>query len=357
MTQMAEIKSTATGGTVAANEARHYGIRHNEWLGRVAGATADARDATYLADVGGPVPGGPLDLGPTTGTDLVLGPFWGDPLKMLHIEGDVAGAVVYWCTGAGTPAPTWVLVLKAALDALAKKLQAAKRVLQEAAARAGAALGALARAIRAALLPILVMLLILAIIALLVVAFICVLGAPETFGLTLACSALGLAGAAAATVGVAALVGLSIGDIGGPLTSVFRAANPAIASAEPESGADYERDSNAAPSAIGSQASAASAVAVFNPGDQLLAAVSPLVDQLSDPLALVSTVVGSVADLDGRSIGRLNDAVAALDGLGDSVTASFIRGMMSSSGLDRPGAIALNDTARPEGAAADQRDV
>jgi hypothetical protein len=343
---IAEIKSTATGGIIAADEAKHYIMRHDEWLARETSGTADARDAVYLADVGAPIPGAPLDLGAITGSDLNLGPFWGDPAKQLHMEGDPAGAVVYWCTGGGTTvSPLWLIALKKALDALAKKLKAAKDKLQEAAAKVGEALGRIAKAIRSALLPLLVVLLVLAIVALLVIAIICVFGAPETLGLSLVCTALGLAGAVTAAVALLLLIGVPVGSgLADATASVFRASNPDIAAAEPEGGPDYERNDEAAAAApITSATSASAAITAFNPGDDFLAALNPIADQLSDPVGFIATLTGKLANLDSTALTRLNDAVAALENTGDTATAGFIRSAIKNSGLDQPGALAAKE--------------
>jgi len=344
--RIAEIKSTATGSTVASAEAAHYILRHNEWLARETGGTADVVDAAYLATVGPPVPGGVLDLSSTTGSDLILGNFWGDPAKLLHIEADAAGAMVYWCTGTGvTGSPAWLPLLKKALDELAKKMKAAKRVLQEAAAKLGEALGAIGRAVAKALLPILVTLLILAIVALFIIAIICLAAAPETAGLTLICTALGLLGTVTAAAALLFLIGIPAPSLPTAAASVFRRSNPATAAAEPESGADYERDtgndSGAAP--IASQGAASSVATAFNPGDDLIAALSPLTDRLADPIGFVKTVTRASGSLSDGAVGKLTDAVAALDSAGDSVTAAFIRQTIQSSGLDKPGALAAAD--------------
>ncbi|MBN2444771.1 MAG: hypothetical protein JXJ04_25670 [Spirochaetales bacterium] len=76
--------------------------------------------------------GGILDLSKQTGTDKILGPFWGDPLKTLHIEADNRGAVVYWCTGQGLQvSPLWYLVLKKLLDQLKDMINRLKKMIEK----------------------------------------------------------------------------------------------------------------------------------------------------------------------------------------------------------------------------------
>ena len=360
---IAEIKSSSIGSTIAAREAAHYALRHTEWLGRVTGGTADARDKTYLGDVGGPIPGGPLNLAPTTGSDLVIGNFVPDPSKLLHIEADTTGAVIYWCTGTGmVGSPVWLPVLKKALDALAKKLQQAKKALQEAAARAAEAAKAIARVVVKVLIALLVILLVLAIVALVVVSIICLLGAAETFGLTLACSALGLAGAAAALDEILLLVGLPALNLGAALVGAFNASNPATAAADsstPEANATYDTEDDTTAPASGAAASAsaapgaggaaggspgaAGAAPASTPGDVLTAALNPLVDKMSDPLGFIASIKDSLSGLDSGAVVKLQNAAAALDNLGDSTTAGFLRDTITGTGMDKPGALAAND--------------
>ncbi|RKH44260.1 DUF4157 domain-containing protein [Corallococcus sp. AB050B] len=129
--RIAEIKSTQTGDAVAHNEARHYAQRHDEWLTRA--PHTDVADLNYFTGPMGArlLAGGLLDLSSTTGTDMNLGPFWGDPLKELHIEADALGAIVYWCTGSGLPAsPAWYPLFRRLVNELKDLLRQGRRALE-----------------------------------------------------------------------------------------------------------------------------------------------------------------------------------------------------------------------------------
>lgn len=339
--EVAEIKSTATGSTVAANEARHYRLRHNEWLARTASGTGDARDAGYFAAVGGLLPGGLLDLSAITGADLVLGPFVADLAKMLHIEADSGGAIVYWCTGGGMiGSPLWLPILMKALEELKKMLEDAKRVVQEAAEKVAEAIARFGRALPGLLRLLFYLLLILAFIALMVVAIVCLLGIPVTIGGSSVCTAAAVTGAATAAAALLLMIGLPTTGLPGATASLFRSLQPSVTQTEPESGADYERDADANPGTITSPAAASAAVAAYNPGDEFLNALSPLANALSDPMALARSVLSSVRSLPENGVAQLNGAVAALENMGDTVTSAFMRSAIQNSALDRPGALA-----------------
>lgn len=128
---IAEIKSTAAGDGPARAEAAHYILRHDEWLSRLSTGTAtDRQDTLYSTIVGGPKIGGTLDISSFTGTGIALGPFIGDPTKILWVEGDSMGSVVYWCTGLLDP--LLMAAIAAAIVALKLMLEASKRVMEEA---------------------------------------------------------------------------------------------------------------------------------------------------------------------------------------------------------------------------------
>jgi hypothetical protein len=373
--EIGEIKSSSIGSTVAAREAAHYVMRHSEWLTREGSGAADAGDARYFPAVGGFLPAGPLNLAGTTGSDLMVGNFVLDPSKQLHIEADPAGAVIYWCTPGGTGGiPVVVPVLKKALDELAKKLQQAKKALQEAAGQAAEAARAIAKVVVTVLKALLVILLVLAAIALVVVALICLLGSPETFGLTLVCSSATLAAAGAAVDKILLLIGLPAMNLAAALIGAFNASNPATAAAATpgtgaaaataETGANYDTEDDSKDPTVGAVASAAAAAPAggvsagvaaaggaaggaagpaSTPGDVLLAALNPIADKTSDPLGFVGGIKDALSGLDTGAVLKLNTAVAALDAMGDSATAGFLRDTITGTGMNQPGALAAND--------------
>lgn len=340
---VAEIKSTATGSTVAATEARHYLLRHTECLTRQSTGVGDSWDASYLADAGA-VPGGLMDLSSRTGPDLNLGLFAGDPGKTLHIEADSSGAVVYWCVGSGiTGSPLWLPVLKKLLDDLKKKLNDAKRPLQEAYARAVRAIVEFGKALPAILRVLFMILLILAFIALFVVAIACLLSATVTLGGTSACSVGALMGAAATASALLIIIGLPAPDLPEATANLYKSLQPSSIVGEPESGADYERDADNTSDAVLPPSSAAARIASYNPGSAFLSALRPIGDRLSDPIALARSVAGSSHSLPNDAIARLNTAIEALEAMGDATTSGMLRSAIQSSGLDRPGALAELD--------------
>lgn len=336
---IAEIKSTATGSGVAAGEAAHYVIRHDESLARSVAGTGDMDDARYLARLGGLMPGNLLDLSTITGTDLILGPFVGDPLKQLHIEGDSAGAVVYWCTGIGTPGPLSLIALNEALKRLKKMLEDAKKALEQAAQEAAEAIARFGRALPGILRVLLVILLILAIIALVVVAVICALGIPVTIGGSSVCSGAAIGGAAAAAAAILLIIGISAPGMPEAAANLTRAAHPSIANAEAASGADYERSVDSSFSAP-SIASATSAQASYNPVDEFLASLSPLEALFTDPITSGRQIARGLSSLNSNSVSLLNQAATALANAGDTATCEFLRSTIRSAGLDRPDALA-----------------
>jgi hypothetical protein len=341
---MAEIKSTARGSGVAASEARHYVLRHDEWLARVLSGLGDARDATYLASAGGPLPGGLLDLSAVTGTDLVLGPFTGDPAKLLHIEADSSGAMVYWCTGTGmVGSPLWIPLLKKALDELKKQLQDALRVVQDLAEAAAEAAARFGRALPALLRVLFIVLLLLTIIACLIVAVVCALGIPVTLGGSSICSGAAVGGAVLAAVAILLIVGISAPGLPDASANLARALNPASAQGEAENAADYERDSDT-PSTLTTPAAAATAVAAYNPMNEFLDAFAPIAGLINNPAAAMRTIANSLGSLPADAVARLNDAATALSDAGDTATSSFIRNTIRNSALDKPGALAAFET-------------
>jgi len=335
-----EIKSTATGSGVAAAEVVHYILRHTESLGRIATGTGDARDASYLAKMGGvPLPGNPLDLSSITGTDLPLGLFTGDPGKILHIEADSTGAMVYWCTGAGIPGPLSVVALKKALDALKKKLQGAKRIIEQAAAKVASAVAAFGRALPAILRVLFIILLALLVLACLVIAVLCALGIPVTLGGSSICSAAAIGVAVGAAAAILLIVGVPASGLDGATANLVRASNPASAQGEPESGADYERDADN-PTVPITTASAAAAAAAYDPQADFLAALGPVTNMIDSPVESAKTIANNLQSLPADTGSRLAGAAGSLDTAGDNPTASFIRSVISSSGMDQPGALA-----------------
>lgn len=341
---IAEIKSTRAGSTVAATEASHYRRRHSEWLTRQASVAGDAVDASYFAAVGGLLPEGILDLSAQTGSDMNLGTFVGDPGKTLHIEADSGGAVVYWCVGIGiTGSPLWLPVLKKLMDDLKKALEDAKKTLQEAAARAAEALAELGRALPGILRYLLAILLLIAILALIVVAIICMLGIPVTLGGSSVCSVAAIGGTAAAAAALLLILGLPSPDLPIATANLYRSLQPSAAAEEPGSGMDYERDADVAPGTSRSASSSTAAAVAYNPGDEFLGTLSPIVEMMRDPIRAARSVATAVRSLPPDSVAQLNSAAAVLNNMGDTVTSAFISNVIQNSGLDRPGALAEID--------------
>jgi len=323
-TAVGEIKSTYTGSTIAQAQALHYKTRHDECLARGAAGTADPADAAYLAASGG-LPGSLIDLSSTTGTDLNLGIFWGDPLKQLHVEADALGAMVYWCTGAGLPFnPLWYPVFRDVMNELKRLLEEAARMLRGIGERLAEGLEWIAdNAV-----PIFVFLLLLAIVVTLVLAIICLIAAPGTGGLSLVCSYLGIVGMVEATAALLLILGINIGeDTPTAAADTYAALNPDSGRVETASGSDYERgteDGNF-PSSRGEAQTVASQV---NPPDRLIASLRPLGAQFSDPLTLIRTVSGNMTSIPAGGVDQLNIAARAIENGGDAETANYIRRMI-----------------------------
>ncbi len=207
-----------------------------------------------------------------------------------------------------------------------------------------------------ALFILLLILVVLAIIALVIIAILCAAGIPVTFGASSLCTA-AAGGLAVAGVGAAAalllMIGLPTSGLSGATASLLWSVNPAATETEPESGPDYERNAGyMAGITTPSSATASGAVAGYNPGDEFLKALSPLVDRLSNPMALARSVTSHVSSLPRDAVAKLNTAVAALENMGDAVTSSFVRRTIQSSGLDQPGALAEAETGSLEEALA-----
>lgn len=127
--EMAEIKSSSAGDAAARRDINHYVLRHDQWALRAAMPPVDAPDLRYLAFIGGIKPATLLNLFPFTATGVPIGPFIADLSKLLWMEGDATGSVVYWCTP--MPNPLWLVVIVAIVQALKQLLDQAKRVMQE----------------------------------------------------------------------------------------------------------------------------------------------------------------------------------------------------------------------------------
>ena len=346
---VAEIKSTATGGTQAATEARHYVLRHGEWLTRQTAGSGDATDATYFAAVGGLLGGGLLDLSSATGTDRNLGTFAGDPGKQLHIEADPLGAMVYWCTGAGVPGPLALEAVRRALQALKEKLDALKPRLQQAAELAARALAAVARFVARLLIALLVILLVLVMIALLVVIIVCAVASTVTAGVAALCSAAGLATEASAFAALALLVGIVLHGFPEKSANLYRASHPSAADATAASGADYDRDQPPA----ASLAAATSAGSAYNPGDEFTAALTPANTITDDPVGAATALGTSLASLPSTAVPTLTGAAGALEQGGDTATAAFVRTTIQNANLSSPAATAaLSPSGAPDTAVA-----
>ncbi len=333
---IAEIKSTATGSAVAQAQAGHYIRRHREWLARSPWTYGD--DTTYATIVGGPLNARPLNLLPVTGTaGLPLGPFWGDPLKTLHVEGDNLGGVVYWCTGPGLPfSPLWYPIFRQIMrdlrDEMRNTQQFAEQVLAPIVAHATAAFISLANAIRSAVewvaehsLLLAIVLVALFVVAALIVALAGLLAAPESGGTSLAFTFAGVGGMILA---IGALVAVIEGPSAGAPAQVA-ARNLADtfspdAASRTASGADYERDcDNGGPFPDSPQVARAQTP---DPSRAFVASLQPLTNPATvlQGVATSGRTAPTAADRQ-----QLNDAIGMLERAGDSTSAARARQFLS----------------------------
>jgi hypothetical protein len=325
---VAEIKSTATGSTAAQKEAAHYQQRHNEWAIRV--PHQDLADLNYLGKIGKRISGGILDLSGRTGTDLNLGPFWGDPLKNLHIEADNLGAVVYWCTGQGLQiSPLWYPVFREVMKSLKEWLDNIKKMIDKAVEGAQPVFNAIKGFMqsivdwgvensRALAFLLLIVCLIVAIVALII----SILAEPVSGG----ASTVGVLASVAAMAGIVAGLGALINVNGNQFPeaavnmakAVFpEAGNSAVA------GADFERNTGSA-KLLGSSGDAKGLVTGYNPAGEFLAAAAPF----TNPVNLLTSAFSGPKSISPQGIALLNSGVAQLEIAGDSSTARYIRVIM-----------------------------
>lgn len=325
-----EIKSTATGPTVAQAQAGHYIRRHREWLAR--SPWVDSDDLTYATITGGPLNARPLDLSSRTGTGRSLGPFWGDPLKILHVEGDSMGAVVYWCTGSGLPfSPLWYPVFREAMrrarDQMRDTQRFAEQVLAPLVAHATAAFISIANAIRQAVewvaensLFLAFVLVALFVLAALIIALAGIFFAPESGGTSLA---LTFAGAGAMIIAIGALVTVIEGQgSDGPAQVAARnLADTFAADADtrPASGAEYEREAENGPPFPSTAQSASEQTS--DPSQAFLASLQPL----TNPATLIQSAASSRTTASADDIQQLQSAIAMLEQAGDPTTAARAR--------------------------------
>ena len=327
-----EIKSTQTGSAAATAEAGHYMKRHTEWLGRLPTAPLDRQDSLYLGLVGGPKPAVPLDLSGRTGKGIAIGPFAGDPGKVLNIEADALGAVVYWCTGTGLVNPAWLLAFKAALDALRKQWQALKRVIAEAVDGVlegmGAAarwtlqkLGAAADWVGEHIGTILLVLLAILLVVLIIVFWVEILAL-----LAAAAAAVAAAGAeivavvslATSAAAILLLLGIDISDFPASTRAVASALRPDAA--DPSvTGQSYDPLRDTPPS---SASAATQAASLADPGSRVLAALGPLGDSTTLLSAAMAAAHGQIDEAAMKA--AMQQGVSALSQAGDANGAALI---------------------------------
>ncbi len=311
---IAEIKSTATGDVPARAEAGHYILRHNEWLARFASGTAtDMPDTVYSAMVGGPKPGGILDISGITGTGIPIGPFVADPTKLLWMEGDNLGSVVYWCTGLLDP--VLMAILAAAIAALKAMLDAAKRAMDEALVLARAALRWLADNWQYVLLAILliVAIILIVIFAEAILAFLAAVAAAVVTAMEAAALILTEAFAGfAMALSLLALAGISLpgaGSAGTDLKNGLLALRPG--SSGGAQGSDYERDTNNGSSYPSSGPSSGQ---LLDPGTRLLSSMSPL----ANPVNLYEAARGSASLRNPKTIAAVRGGITRIGTSGQS---------------------------------------
>ncbi len=343
VTEIGEIKSTATGSAVATIEAFHYLRRHSESQRRMALGVGGLDDLAYTALVGGRLPT-LMNLAAVTRSGLDLGPFWGDPMKQLWIEASSTGAVIYWCTGPGMPFnPVWYPLFKRLLDDIKEDLKRAKRQLQNAldglVAGGAYALSVAAaflrgivdwtsahqeeimRAIFWILVAIVVIGLLIAIFSALTTAGSVGTSSPVTGPTFLA----GLGLAATAAVALFVVMGLQSDPIRTGTSHLIAGLRPDLE--PPASGTEYERDaevSNHSPF----PRTAAGAAASQQTSEQVLAAAAR---QLADPWPLIQRGM-SHTPTEGE-IATLRSGIDALAAVGDSITADLVRSRLRDAGV------------------------
>jgi hypothetical protein len=339
--EIGEIKSTQTGSGVAAAEATHYMTRHAEWLGRLGSPPLDRQDSLYLGMVGSPKLSFPLNLSSRTGTGLPIGPFAGDPGKVLNVEADAVGAVVYWCTGPGLTNPLWLIAFKNALDALRRRFQALKRQIEQMIDGIVGGVGAAARWMLQQLSDaadwisehmgtILLVLLAILLVVLIIVfwAEILVLLAAAAAAVTAAAAEIAaVVGLATAAAGILLLLGIAIPEFAPSTRAVASALRPDAADTT-VTGASYDPATNAPTSSATATAQLAS---IADPGARVLAALSPIGD--SDTLidAAMAAARGNVNE--ARLRAAMRNGVSALSNAGDANGAALMQGRLRDAGI------------------------
>jgi hypothetical protein len=329
---IAEIKSTSTGSIIAQAEAQHYIRRHNQWVSRF--PFTATHDRNYFQRVGGLLPGGILDLSSRTGTDLPIGPFWGDPMKILHIEADNLGALVYWCTGQGLPfSPVWYPVLKRMLDELRNLMREIKELIDSVIEGVRPVIewiqgfinsivtwGAEHSKVLAFIF--LVILLIVAIVLLIL----SILAEPASGGTSTAGVYASAMAAIFILVGLGALIGINANKLpeatGNLALTLFPDEGTQV------NGADYEKRTNTAKIPL-TREEASQMVNTYDPVGEFLAAAQPFLN----PLDVVGGIFSSMDSVPSQGIARLNEGADFLATNGDPTTANYVRTIMSSSGL------------------------
>lgn len=324
---IAEIKSTSTGSAIAQSEAAHYVNRHNEWATRI--PSTDIQDITYLAKVGSYLPGTLLDLSPLTGVDRNLGPFWGDPLKQLHIEADNLGAVVYWCTGQGLQtSPLWLPIFKEIVNELKNWMNEAKKIIDDIVVGVNSVIESIGDFIQSVVdwgmensrvlaFIFLVVLLIVAIVCLII----SVLAEPASGGSSTA----GVVASAAALC----LIVVGLGDLIGLNGSSFSEATITLAkTVAPEEGdrtvSGFEYDNRSSDNLPSSKAEAESMVNSFDPMTNFLASAGSFIN----PVNLAQKAFSNINSISSSGTDKLNEGTAKLAAAGDSATASYINSII-----------------------------
>lgn len=294
-----EIKSTATGSGIASIEAAHYVLRHMEWMTRIPFVYPD--DQIYNRTLALKIKPALLsDFSPLTGSDLNLGPFVADPMKELHIEADNAGAVVYWCVGAGMPFnPLWYPVFKKALDKLRDALDQARRVFEAAVEAIVAAASYVTEKITGWIRdlvtwghdnPVAAFLLLLAIVivALLLAIIFGILEIP-TAGADTPATLASLAAAFTAAAGLLLLIGIDVPmfkEKGTVLANSLAAQGGSSQTMPEASGSEYDSAPEGTRAGVPPSGSA-SAVSATDPGSDFIATLEPVVQQLARPQGLL----------------------------------------------------------------------
>lgn len=326
--EMAEIKSASAGDTAARRDVNHYVLRHDQWATRTAVPPLDWPDARYLDFIGSVKPAALLDVGRFTGSGVPIGPFVADLSKLLWMEGDATGSVVYWCTP--LPDPIWIPVIIIIVEALKAMLEQAKRIMRgimEGLEEIGEWIGE-------NWVYILIAIAVIAAIAL------CIFFAAEilAFLALVAAAVVETAAAMSALLGnafvaweamtaVLLILGITLPGNGQAATALQASLRQQIPSTQREAGGGYEAGEDQEGNFHAAGGGGVSA------GDQTVAAMRVFAGTLApmtNPMYLYSAGRSAAGNINEGSIAQVRHAVAILGRMGDPATAGYLNGKINS---------------------------